>query len=151
MAPTPPSTAYLTAGGAVAIGMVAAFFVPEGPWEPISAILGWTVPLLVAVGLTWGRPAAVVAAAAVFVVRIGVHGIAGDRSPGLAVSAVMLVAMIELAARDPELHADLQEWVDRERKGSAKRVWEILTDDYGYDVGYQQVGHHRRGTCGCFK
>ena len=97
MAPPPP-TSYLTAAGSLAVAVTAATFTVDGPWEPISMMLGWLVPMLLAIGLVLGRPGGVAAAAATYVVRIGVHGIAGDRTPGLAVSALLLVAMIELAA-----------------------------------------------------
>jgi hypothetical protein len=52
----------------------------------------------VAVSVVRGRPGAMAVAAAVFVARVGVHGIAGDRFPGLAVWAFLLVAIVELAA-----------------------------------------------------
>lgn len=98
MAQTPASSAHLTAAGAVGAGVVAATFVVDGPWQPISMVSGWLVVGFLVVSVVWGRPVGLVMAAALHVARVGVHGIAGERTPGLVISAVLLVAMVELAA-----------------------------------------------------
>lgn len=97
MAQTPASSAGLTAAGAVGVGVVAATFIVDGPWQPISMVSGWLVVGFVGVSVVWGRPAGLAVAAALHVARVGIHGIAGDRTPGLVFSAVLLVAMVELA------------------------------------------------------
>lgn len=98
MAATSPTSAYLTAAGAVGAATVSAGYVVEGPWEPLSLTLGWVLVALVAWSVLVGRPAGLALAAAVYVVRVGLHGVAGDRSPGLALAAVVLVAMVELGS-----------------------------------------------------
>jgi hypothetical protein len=98
MAQTPTSSAHLTAAGAVGVGLVAATFIVDGPWQPISVVSGWLAVLFLVASVVWGRPVGLMVAAALQVARVGVHGIAGERTPGLVVSAVLLVAMVELAA-----------------------------------------------------
>ena len=102
MAATSASSAYLTAVGAVGAAVASAAFVVEGRWEPVSLTLGWLVVALVASSVVLGGSAGLATAAALHVVRVAVHGVAGDRTPGLAMAAVLLVAMVELGAASLE-------------------------------------------------
>ena len=102
MAATSTSSAYLTAVGAVGAAVTSAAFVVDGRWESVSLVLGWLVVALVASSVLLGRSAGLATAAALHVVRVAVHGVAGDRTPGLTVAIVLLVAMVELGAASLE-------------------------------------------------
>lgn len=60
----------------------------------------------------------------------------------------MGAAMARIAATDEELYVDLTEWLEGRRGESDRQVWQAL-QSLDYRVGQQQIGHHRRGTCGC--
>lgn len=82
---------------------VMAALTPTGPWQPLSVILGWLAVALIVVGVVGGFPSWLAAGVAVLVVRTGVHGLAGDPAPGLALAALLLTLMLELAALSMEL------------------------------------------------
>lgn len=95
-APTPPG-ARLTAALAVVVAVILAVVTPTGPWQPASVILGWSTVVLVGLGVAVGLAGPLAAGAVLTVVRVGVHGLAGDRVPGLVITSILLVVMVELA------------------------------------------------------
>lgn len=98
MAPSPPTSARLTGAGAIGAAVVLAAFTPAGPWQPVSVFLGWAAVVAVLVSVGVGKPAGLAAGSVLFVIRAGVHGLAGDRTPGLVLTGVLLALMVELAA-----------------------------------------------------
>lgn len=89
--------ARLSAVAAVALGLGLAWHVPTGPWQPASLILGGLALVVLVLGLVTGSVGAVAGATVVFLIRVGIHGLAGDRGPGLVMTTVLILAMIELA------------------------------------------------------
>lgn len=79
-----------------AVGL--ALFEPVGPWQPISGLLGAAVVLSVALALLTGRATGLAVGAALTCIRLGIHGVAGDRAPGLVASAFLLVVLVEMGA-----------------------------------------------------
>lgn len=98
MASSPAPVTGLTAAAAILAAAALALATPTGPWQPASVILGWMAVLAVATGVLAGIPTAVAVATALLLLRLGVHGLAGDRTPGLVLSAVLLLAIVELAS-----------------------------------------------------
>lgn len=98
MAPRVASSPRLTGLCALLAAVGLALFEPAGPWQPISALLGATVVLSVALALLTGRATGLAAGAALTCVRVGIHGVAGDRTPGLVASAFLVVLMVEMGA-----------------------------------------------------
>lgn len=97
MAAAPAQSARLTAVMAVTVAVVLALLAPTGPWQPASMILGWGAVVAVALAVAVGMPGLLATGAVLMVVRTGIHGLAGDRVPGLVFSAVLLLVMFELA------------------------------------------------------
>lgn len=95
--PLSPS-ARLTATAAAVLAVALATFTPAGPWQPASVLLGWVavvaVVLSLASGYTWGLGAGVV----LLVVRTGIHGLAGDPTPGLAIATALILAVSEFGS-----------------------------------------------------
>jgi hypothetical protein len=67
--------------------------------------LGWVAVLCLVVGVIVGTPWGIGLGIALAVVRTGVLGQAGDRSPGLVVSAMLIVLALELASVSMEARA----------------------------------------------
>lgn len=75
-----------------------ALYAPTGPWQPLSALLGWAVVLSVALALLTARATGLAVAASLTCIRLGIHGLAGDRTPGLVASAFLLILLVEMGA-----------------------------------------------------
>lgn len=103
MATTPATRSGLIGFAAVAVLAVPAAVTPDGPWQPVAVAMGWVATAVLAAGVVFGRPAVIALAVALGVLRTGVLGLAGDRSPGLAVSAFLLVLSLELASLSLEM------------------------------------------------
>lgn len=102
MATTVQTNVRVTAASALGLAVLQASLSVSGPWQPASVILGWTAVVTLGVGLAMGLTGGVAAAAFLEVVRIGIQGISGDATPGLVVSAALLVAMVETASASLE-------------------------------------------------
>lgn len=87
---------------AMAAAVVLAAATPPGPWQPLSVLAGWLGVVLLAGGLVIGLPAACATAVVLMLGRLAVQGLAGDPTPGPAVSAGLIVAMIEATAMSVE-------------------------------------------------
>ena len=88
----------LTGLCALLAAVILALFEPTGPWQPISALLAWTVVLSVALALLAGRATGLAVAASLTCARLGIHGVAGNRTPGLVASAFLLILLVETGA-----------------------------------------------------
>lgn len=98
MAQTPPARPGLIGLLALAPAVALAAMSVSGPWEPVSVAVGWTAVMLLALGIGAGYPSPVAVGMALLVARTGIHGLAGDRSPGLAISTVLILATVEMAS-----------------------------------------------------
>jgi hypothetical protein len=92
------SSPRLTGLGAILAAVGLALFEPAGPWQPIGALLAWVVVLSVALALLTGRATGLAVGASLTCIRLGIHGVAGDRTPGLVASAFLLIVLVEMGA-----------------------------------------------------
>lgn len=97
MATTPTTRPRVIGVAAIAPLVVLAAIIPAGLWEPAAATLGWLAVGTLTAGVLLGAPWGVAAGVTLAVVRTGILGLAGDRSPGLAVSALLIVLALELS------------------------------------------------------
>lgn len=95
--------ARLVGAAAVVAATGLVMFTPHGPWQPLSVLLGALAVVAVAIGVVSGRPGWLAGAVVILLVRVGVHGLAGELTPGLAPTAFGLVLMVELAAVSLEI------------------------------------------------
>lgn len=102
MATTGSSGPGLSAFMAVGAAIVLALATPSGPWQPASVILGWAAVALVAVSLLAGYTWALAAGCATFLVRTGIHGLAGEGLAELALSTALLLMVVEFGATSLE-------------------------------------------------
>lgn len=102
MATTPATRPRLIGAAAIAPLLVLAVITPAGLWEPLALTLGWVAAACLAMGVIVGTPWGMGLGVALAVVRTGVLGQAGDRSPGLVVSAMLIVLALELASLSME-------------------------------------------------
>lgn len=98
MATANAPVARLSAAAAMVVAVALALMTPSGPWQPASVILGWAAVVAVAVGTVSGSGTWVATAAILTLVRFGVGGLADQRTPSLALSAFLLVILVEAAA-----------------------------------------------------
>jgi hypothetical protein len=98
MATTPTTRPRLIGAAAIAPLVILAAITPVGIWEPLAVALGWGATACLAVGVIVGTPWGMGLGIALAVVRTGVMGQAGDRSPGLIVSTMLIVLALELAS-----------------------------------------------------
>lgn len=96
--PGPGLSAFMAAGAAIVLALAT----PNGPWQPASVIFGWVAVALVAVSLLTGYTWALAAGCATFLVRTGIHGLAGEGLADLALSAALLLAVTEFGATSLE-------------------------------------------------
>lgn len=98
MAETAPARPGLIGLLALAPAVALATMSVPGPWEPVSVAVGWTAVVLLAGGIVAGYPSPIAVGTALLVARTGIHGLAGDRFPGLAISTVLILATVEMAS-----------------------------------------------------
>jgi hypothetical protein len=98
MATTPTTRPRLIGAAATVPLVILAAITPAGIWEPLAVTLGWVAAACLAVGVIVGTPWGIGLGVTLAVVRTGVLGQAGDRSPGLVVSATLIVLALELAS-----------------------------------------------------
>lgn len=106
--PGPHVTAALA--GLAAVGLAA--LPVGGPWQPASVILAWSAVALVGTSLLTGHTWGLGAGAAIFVIRTGVHGLAGTGIMDLVVSAGLLVLLVEMGATSFEARRVPVDWPD---------------------------------------
>lgn len=102
MATTPTTRPRLIGAAAIAPLVILAVITPAGIWEPLAVTLGWVAAVCLAVGVIVGTPWGIGLGVTLAVVRTGVLGQAGDRSPGLVVSTILIVLALELASLSME-------------------------------------------------
>lgn len=98
MATTPATRPHLIGVAALVPLVILAAITPAGIWEPLAVTLGWVAVACLAAGLIIGTPWGIGLGVTLAVVRTGVLGQAGDRSPGLVLSAVLIVLALELSS-----------------------------------------------------
>lgn len=98
MAAPMASSSRLTGLCALLAAVGLALFEPGGPWQPLSVLLGWAVVLAVVVSLLTARATGLAVGASLTCVRLGIHGVAGNRTPGLVASAFLLILAVEMGA-----------------------------------------------------